>query len=586
MVGDLMVYLYNQNANADDFLNTSGIGVLNDIISGEVTEERNGAYDLEIEYPICGSHFSDIQNGLIILCPVYPKCQKDYYQAFRIYHISQPFNGIVRISAHHISYDLNKLICQPWETTAKTLAKALEYLRLGIYYPIDQSASGDVSISNFDFKIGPDKSNVESDMELLWPKTARSILGGEEGSILDIYRGEYEFDNFEVILHQNRGRENSGISVIYKKNLLDFSKEDDIESTYDGVYPFYYSENTESNDDGEEITEKILVQINDNDKNLPAYMLYDDSDVNMSRKSLYLLDLTSNFEYVPTPEQLRKAAEEFMTENELNRKNISLSISFEDLESSTDYERYRNFESIRLCDHVTIYTPPEFGNSKLDAKCVKIVYDIISDRYSSIEVGSISGSISDTIAQSSKEVKTNSVTKKQAEALMDSKIAALMNNGNGGYVVFHRSKDASTDAELFNSSPDELLIMDTPSISTAKSIWRWNKNGLAFTDQGYNSDYYKVALTSDGTIRAEMIVGEILSGTSIRLYDSTTIGDENRTGTFIDKNGFISFYQGRPVLSISQGQSIFSRIKIQNDTEFGNKVRFQPVDDGLDIIFL
>lgn len=591
MVGDIMLYLFNQNGNINDFLSTSGIGVLNDATTAEVTEERNGAYDLEIEYPISGSHYSDIQNGFIILAPVYPKCPRSYYQAFRIYHISQPFNGIVKISAHHISYDLNKMICRPWNIPANDLESALSNLQQGICNPTE--SMGESMITSFEFRKGPDKNNVDATMELPFPKTARSILGGEENSILDIYRGEYEFDNFTVKLHNNRGRSDSGISVIYRKNLSDFSKEDDSDSVYDGVYPFYYSENTETNEAGEETTSKILVQINDDDSSQDPYILYgedeedeDESELKMIKKPLYLLDLSSEFEYVPTPNELREKAKEYMAVNKLNLKNISFTVSFEDLENSTDYEKYRNFESIRLCDYVTIYTPAVFGNSRFTAECTRIVYDILSDKYNSIELGNASHYISDTIAKTAKDVKNSSVTKSQAESMMDSKITSLMNNGNGGYVMFHRSRSADTDEDLPRSAPDEILIMDKPSLSESTSVWRWNKNGLGYSNNPSNLDSYSIALLSDGSINAEMIRGKILTGTSIQLYDSTTIGDGNRTGTYIDDDEFSLYYQGDKALTVQRGQSILTRLQIQNDTEFGGKVRFQPVSNGLDIIFL
>ena len=106
------------NDDVRDF-DTIGLGVLTDCISCSVTEERNGEYELTMEYPITGAHFSDIELRCIILAkPNY----SDVPQAFRIYTMTTPIDGVVTIAARHLSYDLSGVPVLPFTATSAAAA--------------------------------------------------------------------------------------------------------------------------------------------------------------------------------------------------------------------------------------------------------------------------------------------------------------------------------------------------------------------------------------------------------------------------------------------------------------------------------
>ena len=90
-------------ANAVDF-STYGIGVLADCISCEVTEERNGTYELVLQYPVTGRNYGELSSERIIKAK--PNDTADD-QAFRIYRITTPIDSVVTVYAQHISYDLS-----------------------------------------------------------------------------------------------------------------------------------------------------------------------------------------------------------------------------------------------------------------------------------------------------------------------------------------------------------------------------------------------------------------------------------------------------------------------------------------------
>lgn len=98
----------------------NGLGRLVDCISCVVTEERNGIYECEFQYPVTGQHYSDIQEGRIIFCT---HDDTRTGQPFEIYKRSAEINGVVTFNASHISYRLSKVTLEPF--TATSCAHAL-----------------------------------------------------------------------------------------------------------------------------------------------------------------------------------------------------------------------------------------------------------------------------------------------------------------------------------------------------------------------------------------------------------------------------------------------------------------------------
>ena len=154
-------------ANETEFRN-NGLGRLSEATKCLVTEERNGQYELEMEYPITGRHYADIREERIIAAR---HDDSDDIQPFRIYKITRPLNGIVTIYACHISYQLSKVTVTPFE--AGTCADALRGMI--------QHSVGDCPFNFWTDRFLEAKFTVDT------PASFRSLLGGVSGSILDIY---------------------------------------------------------------------------------------------------------------------------------------------------------------------------------------------------------------------------------------------------------------------------------------------------------------------------------------------------------------------------------------------------------------
>ena len=216
---DTMITLHESTETS---FTTNGLGTLSDAITCEVTEERNGEFELEIEYPVTGIRYKELQLRRIIMAKPNPYSDP---QPFRIYAITKPINGIVTINAEHISYDMSGYPVSAF--AADTVQNAFINMK-------------SASAVDCPFSFSTDKTTT-ANMTVLKPSSMRSLLGGVDGSILDVYGGEYEFDKFNVKLWNKRGADR-GVSIRYGKNLTDLKQEENCSSVYTGVYPFWYSE--------------------------------------------------------------------------------------------------------------------------------------------------------------------------------------------------------------------------------------------------------------------------------------------------------------------------------------------------------
>ena len=478
--------------NTETEFASDGIGTLTDAISCVVTEERNGAFELEMAYPMDGMHFDKIARGQYIKAK--PNSHSDP-QIFRIYRITRPMNGNITAYAEHISYELAGNMVLGFSAKG-TVLSMLENLFSDAVFPTpftphtDMSATGEVSIGE--------------------PCSIRACLGGKEGSFLDTFGGEYEFDNFDVTLWQHRG-EDRGVSIEYGKNLTDVSQEENIESTYTSIIP-YVKRNVNGEDVYTYLPEKYL--------DAPNAGIF-------PRKKALLVDFSSNFdqqEEVDT-QKLAELGEAYIENNAIGIPKVSLNVSFIDLRKTEEYRNIAPLEEVRLCDTVTVKFPALQVNQK--AKVIATVYDVLMERYDSISIGETRSNFVNAYAGFTQD--TNAAENKIPGQIANA--TQLITGNRGGHVVI------KTDT---NGKPTEILIMDTDDVETAKNVWRWNLGGLGFSDSGYEGPYDKIALTMDGAINADLITVGNMAASVIRGGILTSLAGglamDLNEGSFILKN--------------------------------------------------
>ena len=432
--------------NATDFTK-NGIGRLSDAVSCVVHEARNGEFELEMVYPVDGRHYADIVHSAIIVAK--PSARRTA-QAFRIYQISRAMRGKVTILAQHISYQLNWIPVAPM--TATNLTNALQYLKSGAAETCPFNFSADFT--------------SDSDFAIPLPSSIRSYLGGRRGSILDIYGGEWLFDNYNVRLCRSRGSDN-GYTIRYGKNLVSLEQEESILNTYTGVYPYWGSDRT-------------LVT-------LPEKVIHTAAAANFPFQRTLPLDLSDKFENMPTVAQLRAGANSYITANHIGIPAVSMKIDFVNLPDTEEYkDLLHGAANLDLCDTVTVQFE-KLGITDKSQVC-EIWWDVLKNRYEKIEVGSKRSTLASTIEAQMNAVDM-AVTPEQMEQTVD-RATGVLNAGTRGHVILNRNTGGWSN---------ELLALDNDNISAAQRVLRINQNGIGFSSSGYQGPY-KQAWTMDGTL--------------------------------------------------------------------------------------
>lgn len=425
---------------------TNGIGRLSDAISCTVHEARNGEFELEMEYPVDGAHYSDIVHSAIIVAK--PSARRSN-QAFRIYKITKPMRGTVTVLAQHISYQLSWIPVSPF--TAANLTNALAYFK-------SMSAESNPFSFSADF-------TSDSDFAVPIPTSIRSYMGGRAGSILDIYGGEWLFDNYAVRLCKARGEDN-GYTIQYGKNLTDLTQEESILNTYTGVYPYWGSEGTT-------VT-------------LPEKVIHASTAQNFPFQRTAVLDFSDKFDGMPSVEQLRNFTQRYITANNIGIPAVNLSIDFVNLPDTDEYKgMFAGAKNLDLCDSVTVIFAKLGISTK--SKVVDIVWNVIADRYDSIQVGTARSSLSGTIEETIKSVDSAATVSQVAQKI--DRATGVLNAGTRGHIVMNRNADGWAN---------EILALNNDNIAAATRVLRINMNGIGFANS-YAGPYAQ-AWTMDGTL--------------------------------------------------------------------------------------
>ncbi|WP_379946471.1 phage tail spike protein [Enterococcus devriesei] len=456
--------------------NSLGFGPLVDAINPKVTREKHGVYDLQFQYPVTGPLFKEIKNGRWVVSDAGPTIVSQA-QRFEIVTVTKPIDGIVTVFCEHKRYQLLRSIVKIGEkmTTTKaqlalnTLSRLSEPQGDFTFYSDVQTTAG------MDFS---DPSKFDS---------VQSALGGVRGSILDNFGGEYLFNNNEVKLLQSAGKE-SNVIIAYGKNLTDITQEESIENTFTSIYGW------STNAEGQVIT-------------LPETYIDSEYVNNYTQRRIQIKDFSED--NVENVSQLRAAVQNFIKNNNVGIPKISIKSKYEDLASSAaDQESIKLLESVDLCDYVTVtFNQLEINTS---AQIVKTVWNVSLDKYDSVELGDARTDFAKIIEDNKTD--TGAIEDKLGwlEDAQQEASDILNNPGKGNVVIYPSLAD-----------PQEISIMDTKDINTAKNVWKWNAGGLGFSSTGYNGTY-ELAMTNNGaivadrmttgTLRAINIVGVTITG--------------------------------------------------------------------------
>lgn len=445
---------------------TNGIGTLADAISCTVIEERNGSYELEMEYPLGGINYDEIRNNRIILAM---PSDGQKAQPFRVFKITRPIGGVVKIYAVHLSYDLSGIPVAPF--SANDCPSALNGLKSNSMIANPFEVWTDISGS------GKYKQNS--------PASFRSRLAGTDGSILDSFGkgAELEFDRLTVKVHQNRGRDN-GVTIRYGKNLTDLKQQESIENVRTGVIAYWYKE--------ENNTQDVIV----------GEIQYLENHADYPKENIHVLDCSADFDKKPDKQQLNMRAKQYVKSNNIGIPKVSIDVSFIQLWQTEEYKDVVSLERVSLCDTVHVVFDKLGVNAV--AKVIKTEFDVLNERYIKITLGEARSSFGEAIREA---------TKSTIQPLVKSMVNIAVSNATANISGFSGYVTKITDA---NGNWSELVISDNADYTQARNVWRWSQGGLGFSSNGYAGPY-TTAITADGHINGAMITAGTINANTVNV---------------------------------------------------------------------
>lgn len=406
--------LFNKNEQSFD---TYGLGELN-VTKGTVTRERNGNYTLYAEIPVNDPAVASLEKEMKLKADAGLRTKN---QTFEISRIVKDSSNIVKIYGQHISHKLEYMAIangRPFSGSAFT-ALAIWHnatigdLRFDVWSDIQTTGKGVFDISKME--------------------NARQALGGVEGSILDIYGGEYEFDNMTVRLHKQLGRTAPTV-LEYGRNILSAESDETIESAYTSVLPYAtYTPDKPEGDTSDSQPDPVTVTLPENYVDSKYKALY-------AHRRIKVVDFSSEFKSdsknkdIPTPDKLRKIATDYMDKNAIGKLKINIKIEYADLAKTLDYADNGWIEELELCDIVPIYYP-QIGLTDETAKVTTITYDFINERNESVEFGDIGTNVKSTM-QSGLAGKVDDIAKAQQD--FENNLPDYLLNAQGNKVWYNR----------------------------------------------------------------------------------------------------------------------------------------------------
>lgn len=461
------------------------IARLIDCLSCEVNEKANGSYTAELKFPTAMKTELNTDDILKIKANPY-----DDPQLFRIQTITKDLDGIT-VEANHITYDLTKTSVSP--CTGASAIEAFNNVKKAM--------------------TGGDEFTLTSTLETTAnfkntiPQSARALMGGQDGSLLDVYGGYYYWDNLTVTLG-NRG-DDSGVTITYGKNLTSIEQETDNASQYTHVVPYATKDEITTIGDTIELVK------------------------NANPVKIRNLDLSSEFEEEEeiTKDKVNSKAKSYVNSNDMTDIKTSISLDYENLQKYGKEFK----EEVKLCDKVHVYYPKLNVNGQ--ARVIEYTYDTLKEEYTGLEIGSVRSSLSSTvsskIASETTSLKDVANTIKAQQDLFSNIIA----NGLGLFETKETQSDGSVKIYLHNKK----------TIAESSVVYTMNADGFAISQD--HGKTWKAGIDSDGNavvnalsaniIKALQIYGSYIEGATIK---GGTITGSTISGGTINLTGEMNFY--------------------------------------------
>ena len=354
----------------------------------------------------------------------------------------------------------------PREYNQMTVAQALSYIS-------DYAAQ--IQTLPFTFSTEPKSAGDEWATQLLkfWneaPTSLRELLGEDSGSLSNVFGGEWEYDDFRMILHEERGHDN-GVQYRYGKNITDISERINIDDLY--THAFAYWKGTASSSTNTEQGQYYVK------RGTIIKALDDQYDQMFPTPRMMIIDASSDFEQEPTTEELDAYTTKYIKDNKVGVPTVTINVSVVDLASTEEYEDIVSLETVNLCDTVTVVFPR--FNVDIKAKVTAIEYDVLLGKNNFVTIGQTDVKLSDLIAQDQHNlVRQKYDLQKWADRCSERAIEAL----SGWY-----GGNIRKNFDVNDHKQQSMYVMNTDNVNTATRAIKLDGNGIGISRNGAQGDY-------------------------------------------------------------------------------------------------
>ena len=500
-----MAYPILYKANETNFEHL-GVSVLSDASNCYVTRERNGIYTLEFDYSLNGKDVEKIKEGMIIKCDAGHRAKN---QRFIVSQITKSKDGY-KIYCKHISQVKTAMNVLNGEVeVAGTATYALETWKNNL---LD---------SKSEFLVW---SDILTSSKTKWTmdgiENAREALGGKQGSILDVWGGEHEFDNLYIKLHKQMGRETPTI-IAYGKNLLDIEQEQSIIETYTSIFPFVKYQ--DEHDEHKEKQDIILT--------LPEIVVDSPHASNFTHRRILKVDFSSD-DKIRTVEKLRSEVNSYIKNNNVGVPKLNLKLSYQDLSKVSSVFGNTAIEVVDLCDTLKVYYE-DLGIMNENAKVIKVVWDVLLEENHELEIGDTRSNFNDTTAsQFEKLEKKSDSLEEQLNKLLQEQEAIFMKYFNEKKKEIEDSakqgiEQAVINSELFSKKIREEFNTTTDAFreEVNKAVSEFEERFKSINGESLNKLKKQIEET---THIAETTLKMVGTDDSINYGKNRVVGDTNR----------------------------------------------------------
>ncbi|EMW5403459.1 phage tail protein [Enterococcus faecalis] len=440
----------------------------------EINRVLNGAYRFYGNYARDGQYRSYLKKGNFLKAQV----EDGSYQYFEIYNIKKNLQS-VSVTARHIGFMANKNFIINSFTANGNGTQIMNNLKAALTFKQRFNYLSNVGTTHqFTAKqVGP----------------IDAIIGSNNGNqnLTGVTGGELEMDNFNLKLVKQIGSDN-GFRIDFGVNLEAIDEDYDDESIINSLFLIGSVPDNDYDQDKEPITYGFLEIAGVNDSN---------------RR----IGKRENSE-CKTTDELKKWGQSLFDKDRIHEPKVTHTVSMVALEHTLEYEDiYEELSSLHFGD--VAHVRAKEVDIEVTERMVEYTWFPTLGKFKDIVLGNDLSLYTSTANNQTQELKRK--IDNRTETLVQNVLnaTAWITGNSGGHVVFRPEK-----------APSEILIMDTNKVATAKRVWRWNLNGLGYSDNGVNGPF-GIAMTSKGEIVANFIKVGIIDVNVLQTSFNKATGD-------------------------------------------------------------